>query len=86
MNLYGLSNESLEGGQAIIPSVPSQPLYLVETSQERSKDSIGIEWTAPSESNGFPVQGYVVSISMNDEDYKVVSDSVIQTNYVAKDL
>jgi hypothetical protein len=58
INVYADSPESAEANGALITTYPDPPTDLLEVYSERTKSSLGIEWTAPVFTGGVAVDDY----------------------------
>jgi hypothetical protein len=86
INIYDDSLESAEANGALITTFPDPPTNLLEVYSERSKSTLGIEWTAPVFTGGVAVDDYQISLGEVGGDYAVIASGVTATQYTATDL
>ena len=86
INIYGSSIESLEGNGAIITTTPDAPTNLIEVTEQRTKSTLGLAWTAPAFTGGAVIDEYRVSYAEQGGTFSVLESSVVGTSYLATGL
>ena len=86
INIYGSSIESLEGNGAIITTTPDAPTDLIEATEQRTKSTLGLSWTAPAFTGGAVIDEYRVSYAEQGGAFSVLESSVVGTSYLATGL
>lgn len=61
-NAYGDSISSEEGNGAYITTNPDQPTDLIEDYSQRTKSSLGLQWTPPLFTGGDIIDDYRINI------------------------
>lgn len=64
INIYGDSDESVEGNGAIIVTTPDAPTTLEEDYSQRTKSVLAITWVAPVFTGGAVIEDYRVNIAV----------------------
>lgn len=85
-NLYGDSLESEQGNGAIITTTPDSPTNLIEDYSQRTKSTLGLQWTAPVFIGGAVIEDYRINYRVFGGVYSVLVDGVTDTAYLVTDL
>jgi hypothetical protein len=62
INTYGDSIESLEGNGGYITTNPDTPTELIEDYSQRTKSTLGLQWTPPVFKGGDVIDDYRINI------------------------
>lgn len=71
-NLYGYSEESNVGNDAVILTNPDAPVNLVEIVASRTPTSISIDWQEGAANGGDTVDGYRVWYDQANDDFVIL--------------
>ena len=85
-NSYGDSVASTKGNGAIITTTPDAPTNLIEVTEQRTKSTLGLTWTAPAFTGGAVIDEYRVSYAEQGGTFSVLESSVVGTSYLATGL
>jgi hypothetical protein len=85
-NLYGDSEESLEGNGAVITTTPDAPINLVEIYAQRTKSTLGLEWQAAPFIGGAVIEDYRISIAEQGQTFTELASGLTDPNYLATGL
>lgn len=86
-NIYGESDQSIEGNDAYYTEVPDAPISLAENIAVRTTTTDGLTWSNGLEDGGQPVIDYRVNRrELGDVDYIVVATGVTTQSHTVTDL
>lgn len=85
-NLYGDSQESDQGNNAIIYCIPDEPVNLAEDYSKRSASTLGLTWEDGQDPGGLPVIDYRITITQADLNFEQLVIGVLPKAYTATSL
>lgn len=85
-NIYGNSLESEQGNGAAIITSPDQPTGLAEVYEHRTKEQLGIEWTAPTFTGGSPILDYRITWSHSGGAFNTLIENLVSTSHIESGL
>lgn len=68
-NDYGDSLESVEGGGAVLLTLPSGTQLLQKDAEETKAGQVGLKWVAPSFIGGSPIEDYRIVMDLGDGEF-----------------
>lgn len=86
INTYGDSLESLEGNGAYITTNPDPPTDFIEDYAQRTKSTLGLQWTPPSFTGGDVIEDYTINYREVGLAYSVLVAGLTGTQYTAVGL
>jgi hypothetical protein len=79
-NIYGNSDESVEGNGAVITTTPDAPINLAEDYSQRTKSTLAIQWDSATFTGGATIDYYRISYAVSSGTYTVLADNHLTTS------
>jgi hypothetical protein len=84
-NIYGDSETSDPGSEAIILTIPDAPVSLTETVSARTENTITFSWNDGAQEGGAPILDYRINLEVSGS-YTVLESNVLETSFTATGL
>ena len=85
-NDYGNSTESVEGGGAVLLTLPSGTQLLQKDAEQTKAGQVGLKWVAPDFTGGSPIEDYRIVMDSGDGEFVEIQTGITETSFVVTDL
>ena len=85
-NVYGDSDQSVEGNGAIYTTIPDAPISIAEDVSLRTSTDIGLTWSDGVSNGGLTVEDYRISQRVQGGSYSIIATSIATKAYTATGL